>query len=150
MIKFIELAGEYEFKWEFQEAGRWGSGYNRCTLKGNELVDWLQQYGVTPNKMFKDCNLYQYSMRDMKCAEIEKYDLFKRADRWAEDNEDIVNKNPWTCIGMNGGYAILSNNDKTQTIELGSAAAPANINIDNHNNTNVSPNIKVAAQSSVF
>ena len=34
---------------------------------------------------------------------------------------------------MNGGYVLLSDGSKENTVELGSASAPANINVNNSN-----------------
>lgn len=57
----------------------------------------------------------------------------QKAEEWAENHKDIIAKNPWTVVGMNGGYVLLSDGSKENTVELGSAAAPANININNSN-----------------
>lgn len=46
---------------------------------------------------------------------------------------------------MNGGYVLMSNDSKENTVELGSVYAQMNLNIDNSNNT--SNTIKVLSYS---
>lgn len=143
MIKFIELTGEYTFKWEFSktETEYYGgrvreNNYNRyyvVKLNGTELIDWLQTYGLTPNVMFKGQDTFNRSFREQDTRTIDNYDLNQKAEEWAESHQDIIAKNPWTVVGMNGGYVILSDGSKENTVELGSASAPANVNINNSN-----------------
>ena len=147
MIKFIELTGEYKFKWEFSNVetrtiGRYNvssyketvTKYYVVNLKGTELIDWLQTYGITPDVMFKDTDTFEsWIGSDKDTKVISNYDLNKKAEEWAESHQDIITKNPWTVVGMNGGYVLLSDGSKENTVELGSASAPANVNINNSN-----------------
>ena len=147
MIKFIELTGEYKFKWEFSSVetrtiGRYNASSYRETvtryyvvnLKGTELIDWLQTYGITPDVMFKDTDTFgSWIGSDKDTKVISNYELNKKAEEWAESHQDIIAKNPWTVVGMNGGYVLLSDGSKENTVELGSASAPANVNINNSN-----------------
>lgn len=139
MIKFIELTGTYEFKWEFEKKERSWHGnsyktikYNTCTLKGEQLIDWMQTYGTTPDKMFANQEIsYVYS--DDTSKKVDYYDLRNKAEEWAKTNQETIDNNLWTCVGMNGGYVLLSNAGKENTVELGSASAPTNVKIDNSN-----------------
>ena len=154
MIRFIDLNGTYEYRWEFidKEPGFHNdyynvTRYNTCSLTGCELIEWLQKYGYEPDKMFKDTKV-EYTGSHEATAEVDKYKLFKKAEEWAESNQETISKNPWTCIGMNGGYVLMSNGSKENTVELGSAAARSNININNSNN--VENNVKAAACASLL
>ena len=146
MIKFIELTGEYTFKWEFSETKteRYGlyndhvmeniyTRYYVVKLKGTELIDWLQTYGLTPDVMFKGQDTFNRSFSEKNICTINNYDLNQKAEEWAESHQDIIAKNPGTVVGMNGGYVLLSDGSKENTVELGSASAPANVNINNSN-----------------
>lgn len=166
MVRFIALDQEYTFKWEFSEDhDSYSYGYDntrRCTnkrthyiiakLKGDELIDWLQTYGLTPDKMFKNTNPFDhfyFGEYDEK-KEIDNYTLNETAEKWAEENKEIVEKNPWTVVGMNGGYVLISNGSKENTVELGSASI-MNLEMNNSNTTNVknNPNISVSARASL-
>ena len=146
MIKFIELTGEYNFKWEFSgvETERYGyygnqtyenkyTRYYVVKLNGTELIEWLQTYGLTPDEMFKGQDTFNRWFKDTDTCMINNYDLKQKAEEWAENHKDIIAKNPWTVVGMNGGYVLLSDGSKENTVELGSASAPANVNINNSN-----------------
>ncbi len=167
MVRFIALEQEYVFKWEFSENhDSYDYGYShttRCTnkrthyiiakLKGDELIDWLQTYGLTPDKMFKDSNPFEhfyFGEHDGE-KEIDNYVLNKTAEKWAEENDKIVKENPWTVVGMNGGYVLISNGSKENTVELGSASI-MNLEMNNSNTTNVknNPNISVSARASLI
>lgn len=142
MIRFIELTKTYEYVWEYKYDG-W-IRYNRTSLSGDNLIEWLQKYGIEPNEMFKGKDIYNgYSDKEVKM--IDRYHLYKKAEEWAKNNQNIIDENPWTCVGMNGGYVLMSNGSKENTVELGSASAPMNLNIDNSNN--VSNDVKVSAYS---
>lgn len=157
MIKFIELSGIYEFKWEFKktETSNFGSSwkttkYNTCTLKGEQLIDWMQTYGITPDKMFADVEVGSVGS-DSRSRKVEYYDLKKKADEWAKENQETINNNPWTCVGMNGGYVLLSDGKKENLVELGSAPAPANVNINNSNRNNIhSESSATVIKNSIF
>ncbi len=167
MVRFIALEQEYIFKWEFSEDhDSYSYGYDstrRCTnkrthyiiakLKGDELIDWLQTYGLTPDKMFKGTNPFDhfYFHEHDKEQEIDNYALNKTAEKWAEENPDTIEKNPWTVVGMNGGYVLISNGSKENTVELGSASI-MNLEMNNSNTTNVknNPNISVSARASLI
>ena len=75
----------------------------------------------------------------------------KTAEKWAEENKEIIEKNPWTVVGMNGGYVLVSNGSKENTVELGSASV-MNLEMNNSNTTNVknNPNISVSARASLI
>lgn len=146
MIKFIELTGEYTFKWSFSgtETEHYGYGghqsfehnytrYYVVRLKGTELIDWLQTYGITPDVMFKGQDVFNHWFDKSDTCNVSTYSLNQKAGEWAESHQDIIAKNPWTVVGMNGGYVLLSDGSKENTVELGSAAAPANINVNNSN-----------------
>lgn len=161
MIRFIALDTEYTFKWEFEESHtnhRYESTY-KCThylvakLKGEELIDWLQLYGLTPDKMFKETNPFKdlWFGENDKEKDIDTYRLNKAAEKWAEQNRDIVEKNPWTVVGMNGGYVLISNGSKENTVELGSASI-MNLEMNNSNTNTIrnNPNISVRAQASLI
>lgn len=162
MIKFIELNGEIEFKWEYkyEEHSRWGyndehsstfthTGYNTVKLKGVELVEWLQVYGFTPDEMFKNKNIHPYG--NTTATEIDSYDLYKAANEWKEKNEENIKQHPWTVIAMNGGYVLLSNGSKENTVELGSASI-MNLEMNNSNTNTIknNPNIAVHASASLI
>lgn len=161
MIKFIELEGTFEFKWEYSYTERdygWSGSerheytYTHCIyakLKGTELIDWLQTYGVTPDVMFKNQNPYGYKQDDGEVIPI--YDLNKFAEEWATNHQDEIKKNPWTVVGMNGGYVLMSNGSKENTVELGSASV-VNLEMNNSNTTSVrnNPNINVRAHASLI
>lgn len=162
MIKFIELNSEFEFKWEYkyEEHSRRGyndehsytynfTGYNSVKLKGVDLVEWLQIYGFTPDEMFKDTNIHPYG--NTTETVIDRYDLYKAANEWKEKNEESIKNHPWTVIAMNGGYVLLSNGSKENTVELGSASV-MNLEMNNSNTTNVknNPNISVSARASLI
>lgn len=167
MVRFIALDQEYAFKWEFsEEHGSYDYGYNgtrHCTnkrthyiiakLKGDELIDWLQTYGLTPDKMFKTTNPFDhfYFGEYDEEKEVDNYALNKTAEKWAEKNKEIIEKNPWTVVGMNGGYVLVSNGSKENTVELGSASV-MNLEMNNSNTTNVknNPNISVSARASLI
>lgn len=146
MIKFIELTGEYTFKWSFSvtETEHYGYGghqsfehnytrYYVVKLKGTELIDWLQTYGITPDVMFKGQDVFKHWFDKSDTCNVSTYNLNQKAEEWAESHQDIIAKNPWTVVGMNGGYVLLSDGSKENTVELGSASAPANINVNNSN-----------------
>ena len=146
MIKFIELTGEYKSKWRFSgvETERYGyygnqtyenkyTRYYVVKLNGTELIEWLQTYGLTPDEMFKGQDTFNRWFKDNDTCMINNYDLKQKAEEWAESHQDIIAKNPWTGVGMNGGYVLLSDGSKENTVELGSASAPANVNINNSN-----------------
>lgn len=167
MVRFIALDQEYAFKWEFsEEHGSYDYGYNgtrHCTnkrthyiiakLKGDELIDWLQTYGLTPDKMFKNANSFDhfYFGEYDEEKEVDNYALNKTAEKRAEKNKEIIEKNPWTVVGMNGGYVLVSNGSKENTVELGSASV-MNLEMNNSNTTNVknNPNISVSARASLI
>ncbi len=167
MVRFIALDQEYAFKWEFsEEHGSYEYGYSgtrHCTnkrthyiiakLKGDELIDWLQTYGLTPDKMFKNINPFDhfYFGEYEEEKEVDNYALNKIAEKWAEENKEIIEKNPWTVVGMNGGYVLVSNGSKENTVELGSASV-MNLEMNNSNTTNVknNPNISVSARASLI
>lgn len=167
MVRFIALDQEYAFKWEFsEEHGSYDYGYNgtrHCTnkrthyiiakLKGDELIDWLQTYGLTPDKMFKNTNPFDYfyfGEYDEE-KEVDNYALNKTAEKWAEKNKEIIEKNPWTVVGMNGGYVLVSNGSKENTVELGSASV-MNLEMNNSNTNTIknNPNISVQARASLI
>jgi hypothetical protein len=167
MVRFIELTGEYVFKWEFKESHEGTDyGYNGTThyttkkthyiiakLKGDELIDWLQNYGLTPDQMFKETNPFSHLWfgEHDETKTIDSYTLNKTAREWAENNKEIIEKNPWTVVGMNGGYVLISNGSKENTVELGSASI-MNLEMNNSNTTNVknNPNICVSARASLI
>lgn len=167
MVRFIALDQEYAFKWEFsEEHGSYEYGYSgtrHCTnkrthyiiakLKGDELIDWLQTYGLTPDKMFNNTNPFDhfYFGEYEEEKEVDNYALNKTAEKWAEENKEIIEKNPWTVVGMNGGYVLVSNGSKENTVELGSASV-MNLEMNNSNTTNVknNPNISVSARASLI
>lgn len=167
MVRFIALDQEYTFKWEFSEDhDSYDYGYDsikRCTnkrthyivakLKGDELIDWLQTYGLTPDKMFKDSNPFDhfYFGEHDKEQEINNYALNKTAEKWAEEHKDIIEKNPWTVVGMNGGYVLISNGSKENTVELGSASV-MNLEMNNSNTNTIknNPNVSVSARASLI
>lgn len=167
MIKFIELTGEYTFKWSFSgtETHRYGyygnqtyeSKYTRyyvVELKGTELIDWLQTYGLTPDVIFKGQDAFNKTFdNDKDTYKISTYSLNQKAEEWAESHQDIIAKNPWTVVGMNGGYVLLSDGSKENTVELGSASAPANVNINNSNtvrNVNKNDTNVAVVKNSIF
>lgn len=139
MIKFIELTGEYTFKWGFLDTiierygQHKGTRYYVVKLKGTELIDWLQTYGLTPDVMFKGQDVFNRWFDKEDTRNVSTYDLNQKAEEWAESHQDVIAKNPWTVVGMNGGYVLLSDGSKENTVELGSASAPANVNINNSN-----------------
>lgn len=142
MIRFIELTKTYEYVWEYKHDG-W-TQYNRTSLSGDNLIEWLQKYGIEPNEMFKGKDIANdYSNKEVKM--IDRYHLYKETEKWAKGNQKIIDENPWTCVGMNGGYVLMSNGSKENTVELGSASATMNLNVDNSNN--VSNDVKVSAYS---
>ena len=144
MVKFVELTGEYTYKWEFpdtdwHEGIGWGSDvnykttkYNTCSLTGAELIDWLQKYGLEPDKMFNGESITMVP-HGKSCAKVNKYDLYKEAENRADNTRVSLHKKPWVVVGMNGGYVILSDSGTENTVELGNASAPANVNINNSN-----------------
>lgn len=168
MVRFIALDQEYAFKWEFsEEHGSYDyDGYNStrhrtnkrthyiiAKLKGDELIDWLQTYGLTPDKMFKNTNPFDYfyfGEYDEE-KEVDNYALNKTAEEWADENKEIIEKNTWTVVGMNGGYVLVSNGSEENTVELGSASI-MNLEMNNSNTTNVknNPNISVSARASLI
>jgi len=162
MIKFIELNSEFEFKWEYkyEEQSHYGfntehsytynyTGYNSVKLKGVDLVEWLQIYGFTPDEMFKGTNIHPYGKTTEEF--IDRYDLYKAANEWKEKNEENIKNHPWTVIAMNGGYVLLSNGSKENTVELGSASI---MNLEmNNSNTNAiknDPKISIQARASLI
>ena len=167
MVRFIALDQEYTFKWEFSEDhSSYNYGYDsrtRCTnkrthyivakLKGDELIDWLQTYGLTPDKMFKDSNPFDhfYFGEYDENKEIDNYALNKTAEKWAEENKELIEKNPWTVVGMNGGYVLISNGSKENTVELGSASV-MNLEMNNSNTNTIknNPNVSVSARASLI
>jgi len=167
MIKFINLTDEYTFKWELQQehdCTRYGySGMEHTTnkrihyietkLKGTEFIEWLQIYGLTPNEMFNGTNPFSkvYFGEYDELKTVDTYELYKAADEWKEKNKKVIENNPWTVVAMNGGFALLSNGSKDNTVELGSASI-TNLEMNNSNNTTVrnNPNISVKAQASLF
>lgn len=167
MIKFINLTDEYTFKWELQQEhdctrfSYSGSEHykNKVThyietkLKGTEFIEWLQIYGLMPNEMFKGTNPFRklYFGEYDELKSIDAYELYKAADEWKDTHKEVIEKNPWTVVAMNGGFALLSNGSKDNTVELGSASI-MNLEMDNSNNTTIknNPNINVRAQASLF
>lgn len=142
MIRFIELIKTYNYKWSYENDG-W-IHYNTTSLTGDKLIEWLQKFGIEPNKMFNGNDVSnKYSDKDIK--NVDHYYLYQEAENWARDNQKIIDENPWTCVGMNGGYVLMSNGSKENTVELGSASAPMNLNINNSNN--VSNDVKVSSYS---
>ena len=166
MVRFIALDKEYVFKWEFSQSH---DGYNygfdsrshyeskrthyiETKLKGDELIDWLQTYGLTPDQMFKGENPFSglwFNEHDEK-KEVDNYTLNKTAEKWLEDKSKFVIKE-WTVVGMNGGYVLLSDASKENTVELGSASI-MNLEMNNSNSVNVknNPNIEVSARASLI
>lgn len=155
MVRFIALEQEYTFKWEFSEEHYFSYGHNKRTnyiiakLKGDELIDWLQTYGLTPDRMFKNTNpfVHLYFDEHNKEKEIDNYTLNKTAEKWAEENKELIEKNPWTVVGMNGGYVLVSNGSKENTVELGSASV---MNLEMNNSNTIEPNISVHARASLI
>lgn len=123
-------------------------------LKGDELIDWLQTYGLTPDKMFKETNPFGdhcYFGENDESKEIDNYTLNKTAEKWAEENKEIIEKNPWTVVAVTGNYVLISNGSKENTVELGSASI-MNLEMNNSNTTNVknNPNISVSTRASLI
>lgn len=153
MVRFIALDQEYTFRWEFSEEYFCKYGHNKCThyiiakLKGDELIDWLQTYGLTPDRMFKNTNPFEHLYFEDK--EIDNYTLNKTAEKWAEENKELVEKNPWTVVGMNGGYVLVSNGSKENTVELGSASV-MNLEMNNSNTNTIKPKFSVKARASLI
>ena len=164
MIRFIELNGEFIFKWDFNKEYENTYGWERekytskrthtliTKLKGNELIDWLQTYGLTPDKMFKGTNPFDiwFNENDNR-KEVDVFELNKAAEEWKEKNKELVEKNPWTVVGMNGGYVLISNGSKENTVELGSASI-VNLDINNSNVNNIknNPSIDIRAKASLI
>lgn len=102
--------------------------------------------------MFKNTNPFDHFYFDAndKEKEIDDYTLNKAAEKWAEENKELVEKNPWTVVGMNGGYVLVSNGSKENTVELGSASV-MNLEMNNINTNSIknNPNISVQAQASL-
>lgn len=168
MVRFIALDQEYTFKWEFRKShdgydygingtsrySRERTHYIMAKLKGDELIDWLQTYGLTPDKMFKETNPFGdhlYFGEHDEDKEIDNYTLNKTAEKWAEENPDIIEKNPWTVVAVTGTYVLISNGSKENTVELGSASI-MNLEMNNSNTTNVknNPNISVSTRASLI
>ena len=148
MVKFIELAGTYNYKWGFKNYDNC-TRYNTCSLKGSELVEWLQKYGVEPNEMFKGKELRcVYDKRDYT-VDVDKYDIYNKAEEWLSSHSA---SSSWTCVGMNGGYVIMSDADKSNVVELGSAPAKTEVNINNSSSSSSScnPEISVHARASLL
>lgn len=141
MIRFIELTKTYNYKWSYNHDG-W-TYYNTTSLTGDKLIEWLQKFGIEPNEMFKDKDIGYYIKFTNNAKIIDSYTLYSKAEEWVKDNQKIIDENPWTCVGMNGGYVLMSNGSKENTVELGSASAPMNLNIDNSNK--VSNDVKVSS-----
>lgn len=147
MIKFINLNDNYEFKWTFENSRRTTYGetytyrdFQRCKLTGVQLIEWLQKYGCTPSEIFENKRLGFNEVVD------DFYNLEKEADKWLENNEK--NKT-WTVVGMNMGFVLLSDGDKENTVELGSASV-VNINNSNTNNNDTHMKLNVSAKSSLL
>lgn len=103
--------------------------------------------------MFKNTNPFDHFYFDEydEEKEVDTYALNKTAEKWAEKNKEIIEKNPWTVVGMNGGYVLVSNGSKENTVELGSASVMS-LEMNNSNTTNVknNPNISVSARASLI
>lgn len=154
MIKFISLDGEFEFKWEYHFKETRGymekypydsTGYIIAKLKGVELIDWLQTYGLTPAEMFNGKNIFGYDRNEER--KIDLYNLRKVAEKWKKENQETIKKNPWTVVGMNGGYVLMSNGSKENTVELGSASI---VNMNNSNTVNNDINVKATSRANLL
>lgn len=90
--------------------------------------------------MFKDNSLVGALAYDDETIPVDSYLLYKKADEWAKNNPEIISNTPWTCVGMNGGYILMSNGSKENTVELGSASNVNIVNTNNNNNDNSNHN----------
>lgn len=145
MIRFVNLNDSYEFKWTFENSGTTYSGriytykdFQKCKLTGVQLIEWLQKYGYTPSEMFESKRLGLNEVID------DFYNLEKEAEEWLKKNDK--NKT-WTVVGMNMGFVLLSDGDKENTVELGSASV---VNINNSNTNNNDTSISVSARASLI
>lgn len=146
MIRFVNLNDNYEFKWAFENSRSTAyretytyKDFQKCKLTGVQLIEWLQKYGYTPSEMFENKRIAGFS-------EVidDFYNLEKEAEEWLKNNEK--NKT-WTVVGMNMGFVLLSDGDKENTVELGSASV---VNINNSNTNNNDTNISVSARASLI
>lgn len=145
MIRFVNLNDSYEFKWSFENSRSTAyrevytyKDFQKCKLTGVQLIEWLQKYGYTPSEMFESKRLGLNEVID------DFYNLEKEAEEWLKKNDK--NKT-WTVVGMNMGFVLLSDGDKENTVELGSASV---VNINNSNTNNNDTNISVSARASLI
>lgn len=145
MIRFVNLNDSYEFKWSFENSRSTAyreaytyKDFQKCKLTGVQLIEWLQKYGYTPSEMFESKRLGLNEVID------DFYNLEKEAEEWLKKNDK--NKT-WTVVGMNMGFVLLSDGDKENTVELGSASV---VNINNSNTNNNDTSISVSARTSLI